>query len=138
MLVGSCLAGISFIKGLGLVHAISHMVGAEYDTHHGLTNAITLPAVLRFNADAISAKIPDMTHMMGLPDQSFDGFYQAICDLLDQLDIPKNLSDLGIPDDAVSRLAEKTMKDSAYGTNPRASTLADVEALIMEALHQGR
>lgn len=138
MLVGSCLAGISFIKGLGLVHAISHMVGAEYDTHHGLTNAITLPAVLRFNADAISAKIPDMTHMMGLSDHSFDGFYEAICDLLDQLDIPKNLSDLGISDDAVTRLAEKTMKDSAYGTNPKASTQADVEALIMEALHQGR
>ena len=79
-----------------------------------------------------------MTHMMGLSDHSFDGFYEAICDLLDQLDIPKNLSDLGISDDAVTRLAEKTMKDSAYGTNPKASTQADVEALIMEALHQGR
>jgi alcohol dehydrogenase class IV len=138
MLVGSCLAGVSFIKGLGLVHAISHMVGAEYDTHHGLTNAITLPAVLRFNADAISAKVPDLTHMMGLSDHSFDGFYGAICDWLDLLDIPKNLSELGIPDDAVSRLAEKTMKDSAYGTNPKASTQAEIETLIMEALHNGR
>jgi alcohol dehydrogenase class IV len=138
MLVGSCLAGVSFIKGLGLVHAISHMVGAEYDTHHGLTNAITLPAVLRFNADAISAKVPDLTHMMGLSDHSFDGFYGAICDWLDQLDIPKNLSELGIPDDAVSRLAEKTMKDSAYGTNPKASTQAEIETLMMEALHNGR
>ena len=138
MLVGSCLAGVSFIKGLGLVHAISHMVGAEYDTHHGLTNAVILPAVLRFNADAISAKVPDLTHMMGLSDHSFDGFYGAVCDWLDLLGIPKNLSELGIPDDAVSRLAEKTMKDSAYGTNPKASTQADIEALIMEALHNGR
>jgi alcohol dehydrogenase class IV len=76
--------------------------------------------------------------MMGLSDHSFDGFYCAICDWLDQLDIPKNLSELGIPDDAVSRLAEKTMKDSAYGTNPKASTQAEIETLMMEALHNGR
>ena len=56
MLVGSCLAGIAFLKGLGLVHAISHMVGAEYDTHHGLTNAVVLPAALRFNQAAIEAE----------------------------------------------------------------------------------
>jgi alcohol dehydrogenase class IV len=47
MLVGSCLAGVSFLKGLGLVHAISHMVGAVYDTQHGLTNAVLLPVVLQ-------------------------------------------------------------------------------------------
>ena len=58
MLVGSCLAGVSFLKGLGLVHAISHMVGARYDTHHGLTNAVLLPVVLRYNATAIADKIP--------------------------------------------------------------------------------
>ena len=53
MLVGSCLAGIAFLKGLGLVHAISHMVGAEFDTQHGLTNAIILPSILKYN-------LPDM------------------------------------------------------------------------------
>ena len=56
MLVGSCLAGISFLKGLGFVHAISHMVGAEYDTQHGLTNAIVLPSVLKFNKEAMEKK----------------------------------------------------------------------------------
>ena len=44
-LKGSCLASIAFLKGLGMLHAISYMVGAQYDTHHGLTNAIVLPAV---------------------------------------------------------------------------------------------
>ena len=47
MLVGSCVAGIAFLKGLGHIHAISHMIGAEYNTRHGLTNAIILPVVLR-------------------------------------------------------------------------------------------
>ena len=138
MLVGSCLAGVSFIKGLGLVHAISHMVGAEYDTHHGLTNAVILPVVLRYNADVIAPKIPNMTHVMGLAEHDFNSFYGAVCDLLDQCDIPKNLSDLGVPDDAITRLAKKTMKDSAYGTNPKSSTQADIEAMIKEALHHGR
>ena len=50
MQVASCMAGVAFLKGLGLVHSISHAIGAEYDTHHGLTNAITLPAVMRFKA----------------------------------------------------------------------------------------
>ena len=53
MQLGACLAGISFVKGLGLVHSISHMIGAFYDTHHGLTNAILLPPVLRFNRAVI-------------------------------------------------------------------------------------
>jgi alcohol dehydrogenase class IV len=66
MLVGSCLAGISFLKGLGFVHAISHMVGAEFDTQHGLTNAIVLPAVLRFNEKVISKKVPIMCQAMNL------------------------------------------------------------------------
>ena len=57
MLVGSCLAGIAFQKGLGHVHAISHMIGAEFNTQHGLTNAIVLPVVLRFNLPGMESKV---------------------------------------------------------------------------------
>ena len=64
MLAGSCLSGIAFLKGLGLVHAISHMVGAEYDTQHGLTNAIVLPAVLRHNAPAMTDRVAVMAQAM--------------------------------------------------------------------------
>ena len=106
MHVGSCLAGISFLKGLGLVHAISHMVGAQYDTHHGLTNAVVLPAVLRFNAPAIASKVPPMAAAMGLKDKSFDGLYRAICDILDDLEIPKTLVDIGVPPDCAAALFE--------------------------------
>src|SRR5210317_2398952 len=91
MLVGSCLAGISFLKGLGFVHAISHMVGAEFDTQHGLTNAIVLPSVLRFNAPAIADKVPAMMRALGHTDSDFDAFYGYICGLLDQFQIPRTL-----------------------------------------------
>ena len=138
MLVGSCLAGIAFLKGLGLVHAISHMVGAEYDTHHGLTNAIVLPSVLRFNEPAIADKVPVMAAAMQLESVSFESFHQSICDRLDALAIPKSLTDIGVPTDSAAVLAAKAMQDAAAGTNPRPLSVPEIEAVIEEAMTAGR
>ena len=138
MLSGSCLAGIAFLKGLGMVHAISHMIGAEYDTHHGLTNAIVLPAVLKFNAESIAAKIPQMCDAMNIREHSFAAFYSRVCDLLDQLDIPKNLADIGIPGDCAAVIAEKAMQDSAAATNPRRATVAEIESIVESVIRHGR
>ena len=138
MLAGSCLAGMSFVKGLGLVHAISHMVGAEFDTHHGLTNAVTLPAVLRFNRPAIEHEVAPLAAAMGLNGTDFDTFYAAVVTLLDELDIPRTLAELGVPEDAAWRLAEKAIIDSAAGTNPRTATPAEIETIIKDAIRTGR
>ena len=138
MLVGSCLAGVSFLKGLGLVHAISHMVGAEYDTHHGLTNAIILPAVLRYNEPAIASKVPLMADAMGLEDRSFDAFYRAICKFLDDLDIPVTLKDIGVANDCAAPMARKALQDAAAGTNPRSTTAIDIQTIVQDALTNGR
>ena len=138
MLTGSCLAGVAFLKGLGLVHAISHMVGAEYDTQHGLTNAVLLPAVLRFNAPEIVDRIAPMAQAMGLTETSFDAFYAAVCALLDEIGIPRTLHEIGVPVDCAARIAEKALQDSAAGTNPRALTVTDVVAVIEDALNFGR
>merc|ERR1711991_15198 len=138
MLVGSCLAGISFLKGLGFVHAISHMVGAEFDTQHGLTNAIVLPSVLKYNQHVMDKKIPIMSEAMGLQKNDFDNFYLSICDLLDQLDIPKNLSEIVVEAISVDRLAEKALKDSAFATNPRTASLEEMVDLINISMNKGR
>lgn len=138
MLVGSCLAGVSFLKGLGLVHAISHMVGAEYDTHHGLTNATVLPSVLRFNAPALVDKVPQMSAAIGLPHKSFDGFYSAVCNILDQLAIPRTLAEIGVPVDCAATIAKRALQDSATLTNPRQATVAQIQTIIEEALNNGR
>lgn len=138
MQIGACLAGVSFLKGLGLVHAISHMVGAEYDTHHGLTNAVVLPAVLRYNAPAIEDKLPAMTRALGLQYADFETFHVAICELLGQLAIPVTLSELGVPVEAAGRLAEKAHRDAAAGTNPRPADVEAIERLIVEAITVGR
>ncbi|WP_251975939.1 iron-containing alcohol dehydrogenase [Salinicola avicenniae] len=118
MLTGSFLAGVGFLKGLGLVHAISHMVGAACHTHHGMTNAILLPAVLRFNRAALETRLPMIAHAMRLEDARFETFYAAVCSLLDRLDIPRGLAGIGVSHDIVEGLLPAIEGDPAYATNP--------------------
>jgi len=138
MLAGSCLAGVAFNKGLGLVHALSHMVGAAYNTHHGLTNAIILPVVLRFNREVIELRLTDVCHAMGQPDADFETFYRAICERLDELNIPKNLAAIGVNREDVAVIAAKAFHDPARVTNPRDSDLPQLEELLAHAIDQAR
>ena len=138
MLVGSCLAGIAFQKGLGHVHAISHMVGAEFNTQHGLTNAIILPVILRFNLPGMEHKVKRMADAMGLTDASVDAFIIEVERLLNDINIPRSLSEIGVPADCASRIAEKAMQDSAAGTNPRTASRAEMELLVESALAKAR
>lgn len=138
MLAGSCLAGIAFLKGLGLVHAISHMVGAEFNTQHGLTNAIILPVVLRFNLPGMDDKVTRMADAMGLADRSVDGFIAEIERRLDEIGIPRSLNEIGVPADCSGRIAEKACLDSAAGTNPRLASLAEMRALVDTAIARAR
>ena len=134
MLVGSCLAGIAFLKGLGLVHAISHMIGAEYDTQHGLTNAIILPVILRFNLPAMDRKAKRMADAMELHNGSPDSVITHIEKVLDGIGIPKSLSDMDIPLDCAERISQKAIQDSAAETNPRAASVAEIKELVEEAI----
>ena len=138
MLAGSCLAGISFMQGLGLVHAISHMVGAEYDTQHGLTNAIVLPVVLRYNLPGMEDKVKRMADVMNLADTSPDAFIANIEKLLDDLNIPRSLTEIGIPTDCKERIAKKAMQDSAAATNPRVASFDEMCALVETAIIKAR
>ena len=138
MLVGSCLAGISFLKGLGFVHAISHMVGAEFDTQHGLTNAIVLPVVLRYNLPSLDEKRQQMAEALRISDKTTDGFVGEIEATLNRLDIPKSLGSIGVPFDCASRVAEKAMLDSAASTNPVKGNSSDVKALIERSILEAR
>lgn len=138
MHVGSCLAGISFLKGLGLVHAISHMIGAEFNTHHGLTNAIILPVVLRFNLPGMDEKTRRMAEAMNLREHSVGGFIAAVEAMLDEIKIPKSLSEIGVTADCAERIATKALKDSAARTNPRSASLTEVLSLTETAIAKAR
>ena len=138
MQVASCMAGVAFLKGLGLVHSISHAIGAEYDTHHGLTNAITLPPVMRFNAASIQEKCPEISQALHLEGRDFDAIYHWTCQLLDHLEIPKSLAEIGVDTSKVNSLAQRAFSDSATATNPRKPQLEELEMLLGEAISQGR
>ena len=138
MQIAACLGGIAFLKGLGLVHAISHMGGADFDTHHGLTNAVALPAVMRFNKPAMADKLAPMAAALGLEQADFDTFYRALCQLLDDLDIPVSLGDLGIPREAAGELAAKAHLDAAAGSNIRSASVVEIEQVIIDAIEVGR
>jgi alcohol dehydrogenase class IV len=138
MLVGSCLAGIAFLKGLGMVHAISHMVGAEFDTQHGLTNAIILPVVLRFNLPGLESQVTRMAKVMNLKDDSVDTFIAEIEDMLDDINIPKSLKEIDVPSECAQRIAEKAILDSAAGTNPRQANVEEIRVLVETAIEKAR
>jgi alcohol dehydrogenase class IV len=138
MLVGSCLAGIAFLKGLGMVHAISHMVGAEYDTQHGLTNAIVLPVVMRFNLPGLEYKTKRMAQAMGMEDHSAEAFIAEIEALLDEIGIPKGLAEINVPLDCAERISHKALLDSATGTNPRQASSAEVRQMIETSITGAR
>ena len=138
MLVASCLGGVSFIKGLGLVHAIAHMVGAEFNTHHGLTNAIILPAVLRYNLPDMEEKVMRMAQAMQYKDHTANHFIERMEKILDRIKIPKGLNEIGVPEDCIERISEKSMIDTAFGTNPRSATLDDVRELVKVSIFGAR
>lgn len=136
MLVGSCLAGISFLKGLGLVHAISQTIGGLQNTQHGLTNAVLLPAVLGFNRPMIEHKVADVANAMGLADTSFEAFLDDIVRLLEDLGIPDNLKATGATEECIEHVADKAPLDSCYATNPRQASREDIAGLVTECLEK--
>ncbi|MGB3146292.1 MAG: iron-containing alcohol dehydrogenase [Paracoccaceae bacterium] len=136
LLLGSCLGGIAFLKGLGLVHAIAHVVGAEYNTHHGLTNAVLLPHVLRYNLPALPEKIAPMAQAMGLEATDGAALLAAVERLLADIGIPQDAASVRVPADSIGRLSRKSMLDSAFATNPRVATMEDLNRILTEALVQ--
>ena len=138
MIIGSYLGGISFLKGLGNVHSISHMVGAEFNTHHGLTNAIVLPPVLHFNLPGMDEKVQRMSEAMQFENHTVNAFTQNIELLLDRLNIPKSLSEIDVPEDCAERIAKKAMQDQAYATNPKEASLLQMKDIVTQSIKQAR
>ena len=97
MLSASLMGATAFQKGLGGVHALAHPIGAVFDTHHGLANAILLPYVLVRNREAIAERLEAAARYIGLADSSFDGFLNWVLDLRQSLNIPPSLAEINIP-----------------------------------------
>jgi alcohol dehydrogenase class IV len=136
LMMGALLGGISFHKGLGVVHALSHALGAEGRVHHGTLNAILLPHALRFNREAASLRLADLAAHLGLG-HGIEGPSHLITLtelLLARLPLPRRLGQVeGLDRDRIAEYARLATLDHCHRTNPRPCTQSNMEELLERA-----
>jgi len=118
MLAGSSMGSTAFQKGLGAIHSLSHPVGAIYNSHHGLTNAVFMPYVLERNREAIEEKIIRISKYLSLENSTFEGFIKWIIELRKELQIPHTLKELINDDSKLEKMSELALQDPSTGGNP--------------------
>ena len=141
MALGQYVAGMGFSNvGLGIVHSMAHALGAVYDTPHGVANAILLPTVMEFNADATGEKYRDIAKAMGVQGtetMSQEEYRKAAGDavrkLASDVGIPKDLKGIAKEED-VRFLSESAVADACAPGNPKEATLEDIEMLYRKLL----
>ncbi|MCT8972039.1 iron-containing alcohol dehydrogenase [Microbaculum marinisediminis] len=132
MMAAAAMGATAFQKGLGAIHSLSHPVGALYDTHHGLTNAVFMPYVLVANRAAIEARVVRLAAYCGL-EPSFDAFLQWILDLRREIGIPHTVAELGVDAGKADLIAEMAIVDPTAGGNPVTVTKEMARAVFDKA-----
>jgi alcohol dehydrogenase class IV len=137
MMSASMQGAMAFQKGLGAVHSLSHSLGGvNPKLHHGTLNAMFLPAVVSFNAQAESMqkdrRLERMARVMGL--SSGSDIPQALRDLNARLGLPKGLADMGVQTDWFDKIIQGAMADHCHKTNPRIATEDDYRALLLASM----
>lgn len=133
MMSAAAMGATAFPKGLGAIHALSHPVGAIFNTHHGTTNAVCMPAVLEFNASAIADRFDRAAGYLGI-EGDFKGFQSFVQDFNDSFEIPRKLSDLGVSADKMDDLVAGAIKDPSCGGNPIELTEANLKQLFQATI----
>jgi 4-hydroxybutyrate dehydrogenase len=140
MMSASMQGAMAFQKGLGCVHSLSHSLGGvDPRLHHGTLNALFLPALIRFNAEADSMKndrrLARMAHAMGLGSHgSADDVAEAVREMSARLGLPSGLAALGVTPALFDRVIEGAMADHCHKTNPRLATQADYRRMLEAAM----
>ena len=137
MLAAASMGATAFQKGLGAIHSLSHPIGAIYDTHHGLTNAVVMPYVLAFNRPAVEDKMGRLAAWLGLPQPSFAAVQGWILGQRSALSIPHSLREIGVGDERIDEIAEMAAVDPTAPTNPVPLDPPALRAIMENAL-EGR
>ena len=141
MAIGQYLTGMGFSNcGLGIVHSMAHGLGALYDTPHGVANAIILPTVMEYNADAVGEKLRDVAKAMGVEgtEKMSEAEYKkaavdAVKKLSEDVGIPKDLKEIVKPED-VDFLSQSAMDDACRPGNPREPKFEDIKELFLSLM----
>jgi 4-hydroxybutyrate dehydrogenase len=138
MLKSSMMGAVAFQKGLGVCHSLAHPLGAEHNMHHGLANAICLPAVLDFNRSAVQARVAEVARALGVRGSDEDTLAfecsGAVRALRHKVGLPEGLKAQGIADKDIPKLAQLAFEDGCHGSNPRQCTEEDMAQLYRVSL----
>ncbi len=141
MLAAASMGSTAFQKGLGAIHSLSHPLGAHYDTHHGLTNAVVMPYVLAFNRPTIEDKMARLAAWLDLQEHSFDAVLAWILELRATLGIAPDLKALlkgeTLDERRLDELAAMAADDPTAGGNPRPVGAPELRELYVNA-YEGR
>jgi 4-hydroxybutyrate dehydrogenase len=133
MLKASMMGAVAFQKGLGVCHSLAHPLGAEHNMHHGLANALCLPAVLDFNRSAVQPRIAEIARALGVRGSDEDTLAfecaGAVRALRHKLGLPEGLRSQGLGDQHIPKLARLAFEDACHGSNPRIVSEQDLEQL---------
>jgi 4-hydroxybutyrate dehydrogenase len=130
MLKAATFGAVAFQKGLGACHSLAHPLSAEYDTHHGLANALCLPAVLAFNRTVVTAKLAEISRLLGVRAEDEESLAfecaGAVRALRAQVGLPDGLRAANVPEEDLPRLADLAFEDPCHLENPRPCTRDDL------------
>ena len=138
MMMAATMGAVAFQKGLGVCHSLAHPLSAECGLHHGLANAICLPAVLDFNRSAIPGRIAKIAAIMGVKGEDEETLAfecaGAVRALRRKVGLPGSLSDAEVAEDLLPTLADLAFKDACHTLNPRPCTAEDMLALYRASM----
>ena len=134
LLVAASMGSTAFQKGLGAIHSLSHPINAQFNVHHGLSNAIFMPYVLTFNKKEIEKKIISICDYLNLA-KNFNSFLNWILDLRENLNIPHKLSDvMDCSNLNLDELAKMAFDDPSTGGNPKKLKVEDLKILYKHSI----
>ena len=134
MMAAALMGATAFQKGLGGVHAIAHPVGSWFNTHHGLTNAVILPYVMRYNRTAIADKTDVIARVLDLPGRGFNGLLSWVLEMRHELGIPHSLADIGVNADNAGTIGREAAIDPSASGNPIPVDAATLERIFRAAV----
>ena len=134
MLVASSMGATAFQRGLGAMHALAHPLGALYDAHHGLLNAVLMPYVLQANKARIEPQMERLARYLNLAKPGFTGVLDWVLHLRNEVGIPHSLAQIGIDDSRIEQVGQMAEVDPSAGTNPIAFSASEYSQLFGKAL----